>query len=296
MTEYTESREKKSALDVESKYEVIRRPLAPADQDGPAQEEMPFAYVQGEALTKLPKDLYIPPDALEVFLEAFEGPLDLLLYLIKRQNLDILRIKVAEITRQYIDYVNLMEAYQFELASEYLVMAALLGEIKSRSLLPRQESEEVDEDDPRAELIRRLQEYERFKNAAQNMDEIPRVERDIILAEAQTPKIERETVHPDVDIKEILIALAEVLHRADMFESHQVHMERLSTRERMSQVLDTLRSSETFVPFVSLFTLSEGRLGVVVTFLALLELVKESLVELVQSEPFAPIHVRARSS
>ncbi len=294
--ETLESRKKKSALENDSRHEVVRRPLAPADQEGPAQEEMPFAYVQGEALTRLPKDLYIPPDALEVFLEAFEGPLDLLLYLIKRQNLDILRIKVAEITRQYIDYVNLMEAYQFELASEYLVMAALLGEIKSRSLLPRQESEEMDEDDPRAELIRRLQEYERFKNAAQNIDEIARVERDIILAEAQPPKIEREIVHPDVDIKEILIALAEVLHRADMFESHQVQMERLSTRERMSQVLDALRTSETFIPFVSLFKLSEGRLGVVVTFLALLELVKESLVELVQSEPFAPIHVRARSS
>lgn len=274
----------------------VRRPLASADQEGPAQEEMPFAYVQGEALTKLPKDLYIPPDALAVFLEAFEGPLDLLLYLIKRQNLDILRIKVAEITRQYVDYVNLMEAYQFELAAEYLVMAALLGEIKSRSLLPRQETEEEDENDPRAELIRRLQEYERFKNAAEEIDIIPRVERDIILAEAQTPYIEKEVSHPDVEMRDILIALSEVLHRADMFESHQVEREKLSTRERMSNVLERLKNSESFVPFVSLFTLEEGRLGVVVTFLAILELVKESLVEIVQSEPFAPIHVRAKTS
>lgn len=274
----------------------IRRLLAPADQEGPAQEEMPFAYVQGEALTKLPKDLYIPPDALAVFLEAFEGPLDLLLYLIKRQNLDILRIKVAEITKQYVDYVNLMEAYQFELAAEYLVMAALLGEIKSRSLLPRQESEEEDENDPRAELIRRLQEYERFKNAAEEIDIIPRVERDIILAEAQPPYIEKAVAHPDVDMRDILIALSEVLHRADMFESHHIDREKLSTRERMSNILELLKSSDSFVPFVSLFTLEEGRLGVVVSFLAILELVKESLVEIVQSEPFAPIHVRAKTS
>ncbi len=277
--------------------ELQRRPLAQAsEQDGPAQEEMPFAYVQGEALTKLPKDLYIPPDALEVFLEAFEGPLDLLLYLIKRQNLDILRIQVSEITKQYVDYVNLMEAYQFELAAEYLVMAALLGEIKSRSLLPRQESEEEDENDPRAELIRRLQEYERFKNAAEDIDEMPRVDRDIVLGAPQAPFIERAPQHPDVEMKEILIALSEVLHRADMFESHQIEMEKLSTRERMSQVLERLKDSDSFIPFVSLFTLNEGRLGVVVTFLAILELVKESLVELVQSEPLAPIHVRARTS
>lgn len=272
-----------------------RRPLN-SDYEHPAQAEMPFAYVQGEALTKLPRDLYIPPDALEVFLEAFEGPLDLLLYLIKRQNLDILRIKVAEITKQYVDYVNLMEAYQFELASEYLVMAALLGEIKSRSLLPRQESEDDDEHDPRAELIRRLQEYERFKNAAEEIDDMPRVERDIILAEAQPIQIEKKAEPPDVEMKEILLALSEVLRRADMFEHHHIQMEKLSTRERMSMVLDRLKNSDSFIPFVSLFTLEEGRLGVVVTFLAILELVKESLVEIVQTEAFAPIHVRAKTS
>ena len=297
MTEHQENSLEEGKEQSEDKpSEWIRHELAAPDQEGPAQEEMPFAYVQGEALTKLPKDLYIPPDALEVFLEAFEGPLDLLLYLIKRQNLDILRIKVSEITKQYVDYVNLMEAYQFELASEYLVMAALLGEIKSRSLLPRQEKEEEDENDPRAELIRRLQEYERFKHAAEDIDEVPRVERDIILGEAQAPFIEREVSHPDVEMKDILIALSEVLHRADMFESHQVEREKLSTRERMSNVLERLKNSDSFIPFVSLFTLEEGRLGVVVTFLAILELVKESLVEIVQSEPLAPIHVRAKTS
>jgi len=290
-----------SSLSNQKVTQPFKRPLASsfdALQSGEkpqAQEEMPFAYIQGEALTKLPKDLYIPPDALEVFLETFEGPLDLLLYLIKRQNLDILRIKVSEITQQYIDYVNLMEAYQFELAAEYLVMAALLGEIKSRSLLPRQEIEEGEENDPRAELIRRLQEYERFKKAAEEIDELPRIERDIAVAAAQPPFIEKEISPPDVDMKEILLALSEVLQRADMFESHQVEMEKLSTRERMSQVLERLKNTETFVPFVSLFSLNEGRLGVVVTFLALLELVKESLVEIVQSEALAPIHVRAKT-
>ncbi len=291
----TEQQDNHTAIQSKTQ-ERIRRPLAAPDFDGPVQEEMPFAYVQGEALTKLPKDLYIPPDALEVFLEAFEGPLDLLLYLIQKQNLDILRIQVSEITQQYVDYVNLMEAYQFELAAEYLVIAALLGEIKSRSLLPRQESEEMDENDPRAELIRRLQEYERFKNAAQDIDDIPRVDRDILLAEAQPPKIEKIISHPDVEMKEILLALADVLRRADMFEHHHIERERLSTRERMSMVLERLKDSQSFIPFVSLFTLEEGRLGVVVTFLAILELVKESLVEIVQSEPLAPIHVRAKTS
>ena len=162
--------------------------------------------------------------------------------------------------------------------------------------MPRQEKEEEEENDPRAELIRRLQEYERFKHAAEDIDEVPRVERDIILGEAQAPFIEREVSHPDVEMKDILIALSEVLHRADMFESHQVEREKLSTRERMSNVLERLKNSDSFIPFVSLFTLEEGRLGVVVTFLAILELVKESLVEIVQSEPLAPIHVRARTS
>lgn len=267
----------------------------PAQALAPHQEEMPFAIVNGQAFTQLPQDLYIPPDALEVILEAFEGPLDLLLYLIKRQNLDILDIPVAEITRQYMQYVELMKLLNLELAAEYLVMAALLGEIKSRMLLPRQEEGEEDEGDPRAELIRRLQEYERFKQAAEDIDTLPRMGRDTFTVQAFPPQYEREKPQPDVSLKEVLLALQDVLRRADMFESHQVHMEPLSTRERMAQVLTQL-DAQRFVPFDTLFSYEEGRLGVVVTFLAILELVKESLIDLVQTEAFGPIHVKARSA
>jgi len=257
-------------------------------------ELSPLALVYGEAFTRLPQDLYIPPDALEVFLEAFEGPLDLLLYLIRKQNIDILDIPVADITRQYMRYVELMKSVQLELAAEYLVMAAMLAEIKSRMLLPRPEHAEAEEDDPRAELIRRLQEYERFKTAAEDIDKLPRVGRDLHVPLLPAPEARVRTLLPEVSLDELLHAMAEVLHRADMFESHQITPEALSTRERMSDVLDRLRSTRGFVPFASLFRLEEGRLGVVVTFLAILELIKESLVELVQNEAFAPIHVRTR--
>lgn len=259
----------------------------------PSQGEMPFAIVQGKAYTELPKDLYIPPDALEVFLEAFEGPLDLLLYLIRRQNLDILEIDVSEITSQYMAYVELMDVAHFELAAEYLVMAAMLAEIKSRMLLPRSHDEEEEEEDPRAALIRRLQEYERFKDAAENIDELPRVGREVFQASAEPPDRNLTRPEPEVELTEILLALSEVLRRADMFESHHIEKERLSTRERMAQVLDQLGHKQ-FMPFVSLFRVEEGRLGVVVTFLAVMELIKESLVEIVQSEAFGPIHVKAR--
>ena len=262
---------------------------------GSQQGEMPFAVVQGEAVTEIPQDLYIPPDALEVFLEAFEGPLDLLLYLIKRQNIDILEINVANITQQYMQYVSMMDSMQFELAAEYLLMAAMLAEIKSRMLLPRSVELEDDEEDPRAQLIRRLQEYERFKKAAEDIDNMPRLGREIFEASAAPPDIKKERPEPVVEMKELLLALGEVFRRADMFESHQVHREKLSTRERMSQVL-TMLSSNAFTPFVALFTVEEGRLGVVVTFLAVMELIKESLVEIVQTEPFGPIHVKAKSS
>jgi len=268
---------------------------SPGGEHHPEQGEMPFAIVQGKAFTQLPKDLYIPPDALEVILEAFEGPLDLLLYLIRRQNLDILEIDVSEITHQYVSYVELMEAIQFELAAEYLVMAAMLAEIKSRMLLPRSsEGEEEEEADPRATLIRRLQEYERFKQAAEDIDEMPRMHRDVHIAKAQGPDRNLTRPDPDVDLKELLLALSEVLRRADMFESHHIEREKLSTRERMGQVLDKL-SGQPFLPFVSLFSVKEGRLGVVVTFLAVMELIKESLVEIVQTEAFGPIHVKARA-
>ncbi len=258
------------------------------------QGEMPFAIVQGEPLAVLPEDLYIPPDALEVFLEAFEGPLDLLLYLIKRQNLDILDIPIAGITQQYMEYIDMMQEVRFELAAEYLVMAAMLAEIKSRMLLPRPESSE-EEDDPRAELIRRLQEYERFKKAAEDLDEIPRMEREIHLAHAEPPPLEQTRPEPDVDLRELLLAFKDILSRADMYTHHQISREPLSIRERMSNVLAVL-DSEAFTDFVTLFKVEEGRRGVVVTFMALLELLKETLIDLVQSEPFAPIYVKAATA
>lgn len=259
------------------------------------QEEMPFAVVQGKELTALPKDLYIPPDALEIILEAFEGPLDLLLYLIRRQNLDILEIDVAEITKQYMGYIDLMSTIQLELASEYLVMAAMLAEIKSRILLPRQVAEDDDEGDPRAELIRRLQDYERFKMAAEDIDEMPRMGRDIYQASAESPDKKNEKQYSEVHMQELLMALSDVMKRAEMFESHHIQLEKLSTRERMSQILENIRDKQ-FVPFATLFKKSEGRLGVVVTFLAIMELIRESLVEIVQNESFGPIHIKAKSS
>lgn len=267
---------------------------APVDPQAGAQQELPLVMVYGQALTEMPVDLYIPPDALEVFLEAFEGPLDLLLYLIRKQNVDILDIPVAEITRQYMGYVELMKTVRLELAAEYLVMAAMLAEIKSRMLLPRAETAEEEEDDPRAELIRRLQEYERFKAAAEDMDGLSRVGRDVIVPRLEAPQAKARKLLPDVILEEVLMSMAEVLRRSDLFESHQVSREALSTRERMSEVLERLRGAG-FVPFAELFTAEEGRLGVVVTFMAVLELVKEQLVELVQNEAFAPIHVRARA-
>jgi len=263
------------------------------EKQGAGQTEMSLAVVEGKPVLEIPQDLYIPPDALEVFLEAFEGPLDLLLYLIRRQNMDILDIDVSEITRQYMDYIALMESMRFELAAEYLVMAATLAEIKSRMLLPRQVEEEEDEIDPRAELIRRLQQYERFKQAAEDMDSLPRQDRDTFPASATPPPLPAARVHPDVELREVLLAFREVLRRADMFTSHHVSRERLSTRERMSNILAQL-TAERFVPFESLFRIEEGRLGVVVTFLAMLELIKEQLVDLVQAEAMGPIHLRSR--
>jgi segregation and condensation protein A len=261
----------------------------------PEQEEMPFAVVQGEAWSTLPKDLYIPPDALEVFLDAFEGPLDLLLYLIKRQNLDILDIPLTKITSQYMEYVELMKELRLELAAEYLVMAAMLAEIKSRMLLPRHEETEEDEDDPRAELIRRLQEYERYKQAAVDLDELPRMERDLLPTDVEVPNRVVEMRHPDVDMRELILAMQEVMRRAELFSQHHIQMEPLSMRERMSIILDTV-SSDSFVQFHELFTLEEGRKGVVVTFLAMLELIKDTLIEIVQAEPFGPIHIKAIES
>ena len=266
-----------------------------SEPEQPAETDNPLALVSGKPLVDLPKDLYIPPDALAVFLETFEGPLDLLLYLIRRQNMDILDIDVSEITRQYMDYISAVEAMRFELAAEYLVMAATLAEIKSRMLLPRQEAEDDEEVDPRAELIRRLQQYERYKQAAEDIDDLPRMDRDTFYGSAALPQLPSSQPYPDVAMRELLLAMQGVLQRADLFTSHHVEKEKLSTRERMSQILSLLQGDR-YLTFESLFSPEEGRLGVVVSFLATLELVKESLIEIVQADVFAPIHIRARAN
>jgi segregation and condensation protein A len=270
-------------------------PAPPPAEPPPEQAEMPFAVVDGEALTELPRDLYIPPQALEVFLEAFEGPLDLLLYLIRRQNLNILDIPIAEITRQYMQYIELMQELELELAGEYLLMAAMLAEIKSRMLLPRMHGEgQAEEEDPRAELVRRLQEYERFKQAAEDIDSLPRLERDMFVATAELTERNVVRLVPQVTLQEMLVAFKDVLARSAMFAHHQVQRERLSVRQRMSEVLAQLRESS-FVEFARLFRPEEGRMGVTVTFVAILELTREGLIEIVQTEPYTPIHLRPGS-
>ncbi|MBE0489788.1 MAG: segregation/condensation protein A [Halomonas sp.] len=262
-----------------------------------AQQAAVLGRLFNEPITELPEDLYIPPEALRVFLEAFEGPLDLLLYLIRRQNLDILAIDVAAITRQYIEYVELMEAMEIELAGEYLLMAAMLAEIKSRTLLPRppKEGGDGEEEDPRAELIRRLQEYERLKHAAEALAELPRLGRDWFPARALLPPLESRVIHPDVELGELLGALAGILRRAELVQSHHISREVLSTRERMLAIMERL-GHDHFTPFEALFSLEEGRAGVIVTFMAILELAKEAMIEIVQNAPLSPIHVRARAT
>lgn len=270
-----------------------------ADQqliEQPRPEEValpPIAMVAGSPFIKLPQDLYIPPEAMEVFLETFSGPLDLLLYLIRKNNIDILDIPIAEITRQYVSYIELMKNMHLELVAEYLVMAATLAEIKSRMLLPRVGTDE-EEDDPRAELVRRLQEYERFRNAAENLDIIARVERDIFLAHSDLPDLKMERPHPEIKLDELLAAFKDVMRRIDLTASHEIQREPLSIRERMTTILSRLQETK-FLEFTSLFTKIESRQGVVVTFIAVLELCRESLIQVVQSEPFAPIHIKAVS-
>ncbi|WP_454830528.1 segregation and condensation protein A [Pseudoxanthomonas wuyuanensis] len=258
----------------------------------PQQQEMPLAVVHGQPVLQIPQDLYIPPDALEVILDAFEGPLDLLLYLIRRQNLDILDIPVAEITRQYVAYINVMQELRFELAAEYLVMAAILAEIKSRMLLPRPVAEEGEEGDPRAELVRRLQEYERFKQAAEDLDTLPRQDRDTTPAQAHVPDRASVKPPPPVELREMLLALYDVLKRAELYTGHAIKREALSVRQRMGDVLTRLEDGR-FHRFESMFTAEEGKLGVLVTFLAMLELAKEQLLDIVQEAPLAPIYVKS---
>ncbi len=271
-------------------------PKPPQDEkQSPAQKEMPFAVVAGEPVTTLPQDLYIPPYALQVFLEAFEGPLDLLLYLIRRQNIDVLDIPIAEITKQYVQYIEMMNELQLELAGEYLLMAAMLAEIKSRMLLPRPQTEEEEEADPRAELVRRLQEYERFKKAADDLGDLPRLERDVFVATADAPERKVVTQLPDATLKELLLAFHDVLQRAEMFSNLHMQREHLSVRQRMSEILTRLKANA-FTDFTDLFDAEEGRMGVAVTFIAILELLRESIIDVVQSEQFAPLHVRVASS
>ncbi|MCP5328057.1 MAG: ScpA family protein [Steroidobacteraceae bacterium] len=259
----------------------------------PQQAEMPFAMVHGEPVTQIPRDLYIPPQALEVFLEAFEGPLDLLLYLIRRQNLNILDIPLADITRQYMQYIELMQDLQLELAGEYMLMAATLAEIKSRMLLPRSsDAQPGEETDPRADLVRRLQEYERFKRAAESLDRLPRLERDVWTASVEAGVKRQSKVLPQVTLQEMILAFREVVSRAEMFAHHHVRKERLSVRARMSDILSTLERAS-FVEFTGLFRPEEGRMGVTVTFMAILELVREGLLDIVQTEVYGPLHVRS---
>ncbi|HJL93248.1 MAG TPA: ScpA family protein [Woeseiaceae bacterium] len=264
------------------------------DNEMTKQYEMPFAIVEGEPVTELPQDLYIPPFALKVFLEAFEGPLDLLIYLIRRQNLDILDIPITDITKQYIDYINLMEEIRLELAGEYLLMAAMLAEIKSKMLLPRPELLE-EEEDPRAELAKRLQEYEQFKKAAEDLDELPRLERDIVIANAEAPNKEVVIKLPDVTLKELLIAFHDVLQRVEMNSELHFERETLSVRQRMSDIISKIQSTK-FIDFNELFDKNEGRLGIAITFLAILELLKDAMIDVVQNEEFAPMHIRVSSS
>ncbi|MEX1993452.1 MAG: ScpA family protein [Steroidobacteraceae bacterium] len=268
----------------------------PGDESGaalppPQQGEMPFAFVEGEPVTEMPRDLYIPPQALEVFLEAFEGPLDLLLYLIRRQNIDVLDIPIADITRQYMEYIQLMQELDLELAGEYLLMAAMLAEIKSRMLLPRSGDAGQEEEDPRAELVRRLQEYERFKRAAEDIDHLPRLERDVHHAVAELTHRQVVRMLPEVALQEMLVAFKDVVQRATMFAHLHVKRETLSVRQRMSDVLAML-DGPGLIEFVRLFRAEEGRMGVTVTFAALLELLREQLIEIVQTEPYQPLHVR----
>ncbi len=248
--------------------------------------------VRGEVLHELPQDLYIPPDALRVFLETFQGPLDLLLYLIKKQNLDILDIPVKTITIQYMQYVEVMQELQLELAAEYLLMAAMLAEIKSRLLLPKPPSaEEGEGEDPRAELIRRLQVYECYKKAAEDLNALKHVGRDIYLTNAVAPPVGVAVVQPDVPMQELLDAFVVVMTRARLFADHKVEKQMLSIRERMLIVMERIKTAE-FVPFSAFFTVEEGRMGAVVTLIAILELIRDAVIDIVQHEPYGVIYVR----
>lgn len=246
----------------------------------------------GQPYHELPQDLFIPPDALEVFLDTFEGPLDLLLYLIRRQQLDILNLPILQITAQYMEYVELMQGLNLELAAEYLLMAAWLAEIKSRLLLPKAPELEDEEEgeDPRVTLIRRLQEYERFKVGGERLNALPRVEREIYIAAALPPDFgSLKPLTPDVSLVELALYMQSVVKRATHFEHHQIRREQIPTRVRMAEILAMLSLGQT-LRLEQVLKMEEGRMGVLVTFLALLELCKESLIWILQAEPLGPIH------
>lgn len=273
----------------------LATPASPSQEEAPQDAVAHFATVRGQAVIDLPKDLYIPPDAMKVFLEAFEGPLDFLLYLIRKQNIDILDIPIAAVTQQYMEYIELMQELSLELAAEYLVMAAILAEIKSRMLLPVLKDAENTEEDPRAELVRRLQEYERYKQAAESIENLPRLERDVFMVQADSSQISVEKPLPTVALQELLVSLLEVFKRVELNTSHHIQLDALSVREKMTHILETLQHNEHCL-FTSLFRVHEGRLGIVVTFLAMLELLKEGLLEFVQAAAFAPIYLKQKGA
>jgi segregation and condensation protein A len=273
---------------------VIPSSGQPGNSQG-VQQDLPLAFVDGKPVTVIPQDLYIPPDALSVILQAFEGPLDLLLYLIRKQNMDILNIDVCEITRQYMEYIDAARTMKFELAAEYLLMAAMLAEIKSRMLLPKPKTEDGEEIDPRAELIRRLQIYEQYKKAAEDIDSLPKFDQNYFATRVEAQMAMQSESGPEVSLEELMLALKGVLERSDHFSSHHIQRETLSTRERMAAILSGL-SDVAYRPFEDFFRVEEGRQGVVVTFLAIMELVKEQLLELIQVDTFGAIHVKARSA
>lgn len=249
--------------------------------------------VAGAEYTDIPEDLFIPPDALEVLLDSFSGPLDLLLYLIRKQNIDILDIPIVKITEQYLQYIQLMEIRKLELAADYLLMAAMLAEIKSRLLLPvSPQTEDEIEDDPRMVLVRKLQAYEQIKLAAELIDALPRQERDNFLVDIQPAIQEQIIVHPDVELSELIAAMKSILIREENFSHHEIAREVLSVRERMTAVLHLLQTNK-IVELRQLFNPEEGRMGLVVSLLAILELARQSLLVLTQTQPFAPIHIRA---
>ena len=250
--------------------------------------------LNGKEITDIPEDLFIPPDALRVILEQFEGPLDLLLYLIKKQNIDIIDIPILPITTQYVNYINMMQQMQFELASDYLVMASTLAEIKSKMLVPN-DIEEEDEEDPRANLIKRLMEYQKYKDLSEKLDVIPRRNRDTFVISGIMTNFNKTDNLPRLKLDQLEAAFQDVLKRAEIYASHTIESETLSVRERMSSILININKNGT-IKFTECFTYSEGRMGAIVTFLAILEMVKESLIDIIQNEDFSIIYLQTKTS